>query len=89
MMLIPCPWCGPRNVTEFSYGGDADAARPCDPHTMPDAAWADSVYLRDNPRGPHEELWQHSAGCRRWIRVKRDTLTHEVFASRPTGGAQP
>ena len=23
MMLIPCPWCGQRNQTEFTYGGDA------------------------------------------------------------------
>ncbi|MDQ2918068.1 MAG: sarcosine oxidase subunit delta, partial [Pseudomonadota bacterium] len=22
-MLIPCPWCGPRNQIEFTYGGDA------------------------------------------------------------------
>ena len=81
MMLIPCPWCGPRDVTEFSYGGDADARPPAD--DAPESAWSAYVYLRENPRGAHDELWQHSAGCRRWIRVKRNTLTHEVLGSAP------
>ena len=22
MLLIPCPWCGPRPQTDFTYGGD-------------------------------------------------------------------
>ena len=83
MMLIPCPYCGPRNVTEFTYAGDADVKRPADAAAVSEAEWAAYVYLRDNPRGPHDELWQHSAGCRRFIRVKRDTLTHEVFGSEP------
>ncbi len=83
MILLPCPYCGPRNVTEFTYGGDANVVRPKDPPTVSDLEWVDYVYFRDNPRGPHEELWQHSSGCRRWIRVKRDTLTHEVFGSQP------
>ncbi len=26
-----------------------------------DEEWYDYVYLRDNPRGPHRELWQHHA----------------------------
>ena len=78
-MLIPCPWCGERDVTEFTYGGDANARQPAD--SAPLDEWAAYVYLRDNPCGPHDELWQHSAGCRRWIRVRRNTLTHEVLGS--------
>jgi len=78
MMLIPCPYCGPRDVTEYTYGGDA-ADPPGASDAMSLAAWNDFVYQRDNPRGSHDELWQHSGGCRRWLRVKRDTLTHEVF----------
>src|SRR3546814_8270426 len=27
-MLIPCPHCGPRDVGEFTYGGDATKERP-------------------------------------------------------------
>lgn len=85
MMLIPCPYCGPRDVTEFSYGGDAGALEP--PAGASEAESAAQVYLRDNPRGPHDELWQHSTGCRRWIAVTRNTLTHEVLGSRPARSA--
>lgn len=83
MMLIPCPYCGPRDVTELTYGGDANVTRPEDPQAVSDAEWVRYIYIRDNPRGPHDELWQHSAGCRRWLRVRRDTLTHEVFGASP------
>ena len=77
MILIPCPHCGPRAQIEFSYGGDATVVRP-DPDAVDTQAWLDHVYLRDNPRGPHLEWWQHSAGCRAWIKVRRDTLTHAI-----------
>ena len=87
MMLLPCPYCGPRDVTEFAYGGDGATVRPIDPQAVSDVQWVSYVYIRDNPRGPHDELWQHSAGCRRWIRVRRDTLTHHVLSSAPA--AQP
>ena len=89
MMLIPCPYCGQRNVTEFTYGGDADVKRPEDPSAVSESVWISYVYLRDNPRGPHDELWQHSAGCRRWVRVKRNTLTHDVLGSAPTAATKP
>lgn len=77
-MLIPCPYCGARDAQEFSYRGDATLTRP-DP-AAPDAAdtFHDYVYLRDNPAGPHRELWYHAAGCRRWIEAARDTRTHEI-----------
>ena len=26
-MLIPCPWCGERDESEFSFGGDAHLER--------------------------------------------------------------
>jgi len=81
MLLIPCPHCGPRDYTEFTYGGDASVRRPSNPYTLSDETWAAYVYLRDNPRGEHDELWQHSSGCRRWITVRRNTYTHDVVAS--------
>ena len=37
------------------------------------------VYNRVSPRGKHLELWQHLSGCRKWIKVERDTATHEIF----------
>jgi heterotetrameric sarcosine oxidase delta subunit len=82
MLLIPCPWCGPRAQIEFTYGGDATVKQP--PADAPAATWGEFVYLRDNPAGPHDEFWHHSAGCRQWFRLQRDTLTHEIL-----DGAQP
>ena len=79
MLLIPCPWCGLRNQIEFTYGGDATLRRPSPDDG--DDAWFHFVYLRDNPCGPHDELWHHSAGCRSWLRIRRDTRTHEILAS--------
>ena len=86
MLLIPCPCCGLRAQIEFTYGGDATIKLP--EADASEAAWAEYVYLRDNPAGPHDELWHHSAGCRQWIRVRRDTLTHEILGSaRPGAGS--
>ena len=80
-MRIPCPFCGPRGNEEFTYLGDASLRRP-DPNA-PNAmqAFHDYVYLRDNPAGPHEELWYHANGCRGWLHVDRDTRTHEVLGA--------
>jgi heterotetrameric sarcosine oxidase delta subunit len=43
--------------------------------------WLDHIYLRENLRGPHLEWWQHHSGCRAWIKVRRDTATHEVLGA--------
>ena len=77
MIRIKCPFCGERDHSEFTYGGDATKVRP--EHGSNDMeAWLDCVYLRDNPRGSHREYWHHTHGCRQWLIVERDTLTHEV-----------
>ena len=78
-MRITCTHCGPRDHSEFAYGGDAARAYPGLDCTDT-ATWHDYVFLRDNPRGRHAEYWHHVHGCRRWLRVERDTVTHEIFA---------
>lgn len=85
MMQIRCPWCGDRAQIEFSYGGDGSVQRPRDPEAVSSEEWFAYVYLRRNEKGPHLELWQHIAGCRRWLLVRRDTLTHEIEETRPAG----
>ncbi|HTB39101.1 MAG TPA: sarcosine oxidase subunit delta [Reyranella sp.] len=80
MLRIACPHCGTRDHTEFTYGGDATVKRPS--ADAPMASWHEAVYLRSNPRGVHGELWQHTQGCRAWIVVHRDTLTHEILETR-------
>ena len=81
MLRIACPHCGTRDHVEFSYGGDATVKRPTADAPI-GRGLARLVYLRDNPRGVHDELWQHTQGCRAWIVVHRDTLTHEILETR-------
>lgn len=76
MMLLPCPWCGHRNVSEFRYVGEL-TPRP-DPATTTPARWREYLYLRANRCGPVVERWYHRMGCRRYLVVERDTLTNQV-----------
>jgi sarcosine oxidase, subunit delta len=79
MLLIPCPWCGPRDETEFKYGGQAGIVSPADPDALTDEEWVEYLFLRDNPKGPFRERWYHVAGCRRWFDRTRDTFTYEFL----------
>jgi methylglutamate dehydrogenase subunit B len=76
-MLIPCPYCGARDVSEFTYQGDGNRTRP-DPAATDQAEWNAYVYDRRNPAGEHHEIWQHSGGCRAHLAVTRNTLTHKI-----------
>ena len=78
-MIIPCPYCGPRDVREFTYKGAALLDRPAP--DAGEAAWDDFVHLRDNPAGRTRDLWHHGGGCSAWVVVERDTVSHEVFGS--------
>lgn len=83
-MRIHCPFCGVRDHAEFAYGGDAAA------YPALDAAaeeWHEAVFLRENVRGVQSETWQHISGCRMWLLVQRDTLSHEIHSVRPANVA--
>ena len=79
MMRIECPWCGVRDQTEFSCGGENHISRPENPANTSDARWADYLFYRNNIKGLHYERWVHTYGCRQWFNVARDTVTHEIF----------
>jgi len=89
MLLIDCPYCGPRDEVEFHYGGQAHIARPTNGEALTDAQWADYLFMRDNPKGPFRERWSHTAGCRRWFNMLRDTATHRIVASYKVGDPPP
>ncbi len=89
MLLIPCPYCGAREETEFTCGGEAHIARPLEPEKLSDAAWGDYVFMRKNPKGVHYERWMHAKGCRRYFNVARDTVTHEIYAVYEMGQPAP
>ncbi len=81
MLLIRCPWCGPREELEFRNGGEAHIARPADAMNISDAEYAQYLFMRKNPKGWHYERWNHAAGCRRWFNALRHTVTHEIAAT--------
>lgn len=94
MLLITCPWCGPRDEAEFRYGGQAHVPYPQAPADLTDEEWARYLFFRANPQGPFAERWSHAAGCRRWFNAVRDTSTNEVLAvyqpgERPPAAAEP
>ncbi|MCZ8547778.1 sarcosine oxidase subunit delta [Mesorhizobium qingshengii] len=84
MQLFPCPFCGPRDETEFHYGGDAGNARP-DGTQVPIDRWANYLYLRTNPKGTTREIWVHMT-CGEFFVMDRDTVTHKVLSSAALGG---
>ena len=77
MLTIPCPHCGMRDETEFLNGGEA-AMRPERPEDLSDDEWSAWLFTHDNPRGPLDERWFHAFGCRRWLVLRRDTVTHAI-----------
>ena len=77
MLRINCPFCGLRDHDEFSYEGDARVSYPS-LENRDEKAWYRAVFLRDNPRGGHAEYWYHQQGCKMWLIVERDTVTHEI-----------
>lgn len=85
MLIIDCPYCGTREEAEFACGGEAHIARPLAENSITDAEFADYLFLRDNPKGLFLERWRHTAGCRRWFNVARDTVTHEIVEIYPMG----
>jgi len=77
-MRIKCPLCGDRDSREFSVmGHETYMTRPTDEGWS--AAWDNYLHLRDNAAGVTRELWYHGAGCTSWLRVERDTVTHDIL----------
>jgi heterotetrameric sarcosine oxidase delta subunit len=89
MLVIPCPFCGPRAEIEFRCGGEAHIVRPADPVTLSDEEWAEYLFMRRNPKGIHHERWWHVHGCRRWFNVTRDTVSDRILAVYPMGAPPP
>ena len=89
MLLIACPWCGTRPESEFHYGGEAHIARPSDPGLLDDAAWAEILYMRSNPKGVHYERWRHIHGCGQFFNCVRDTVSDRILATYKPGEPKP
>ncbi len=40
------------------------------------------MYLMENTPGPQDERWFHLYGCRRWLDLRRDTVTNALEPGR-------
>ncbi len=72
-MKVPCPFCGPRLYTEFTFGGELR-----DTESPDSDADFERVYLRENAPTIQTERWFHTYGCRRWLTLRRDTVTNHI-----------
>ena len=77
-LLVPCPNCGLREFTEFSYGGETN---PRPEPGAPSEKLADYLFVRRNASGEQQEWWYHRGGCRSWFLAKRNTETNRFVDS--------
>jgi heterotetrameric sarcosine oxidase delta subunit len=70
-----CPNCGPREVTDFGFGGEL-TTRPTETPSFTELNRY--IYFRRNVAGRQREWWVHRSGCGQWFVAERDTTTNEV-----------
>jgi sarcosine oxidase subunit delta len=78
MKIISCPLNGPRNSSEFAYGGEVRV----EPAGTDDPSWADFVWCRENRAGVVREWWCHVPSGY-WFIAERNTVTDEFLATYP------
>ena len=87
MLILSCPNCGQRNVSEFRFGGE-NSPRPQSPMAASEAEWTEYLYLRANKMvGSQVEWWYHQAGCGLWFLAERDRAANEVVRTYMWEGA--
>ncbi len=84
MKMLTCPLNGPRNISEFSYGGEVE--RMPDPQTASTQAWVDYVFMHENSAGVVREWWCHTATAY-WFIAERNTVTDEIIRTYPASEA--
>lgn len=77
VMRLACPICGVRDSREFTYRGSARLLERPDADEGLDA-FHDYVNIRENVAGLNTELWHHTMGCSAWLKVERNTVSHEI-----------
>ena len=82
--LIDCPHCGVRPTEEFTPKGEVAGQPPALDADIQN--WVEYVHFRRNPRGRLLEHWHHHGGCRRWLVIERDTVTHQVYSVQDAAG---
>ena len=80
MQYFPCPFCGPREETEFHFAAEAGKPRPEPAAQVSAQSWAAYLYLSAAPKGEAHEIWVHRS-CGEFFVMKRNTETRAVLAT--------
>lgn len=80
MQLFSCPFCGPRDETEFLFGGEAGKVRPEPAPDISAEDWSSFLHRVKNPRGDTREIWVHQT-CGEFFLMERNTVDHTVAAT--------
>ncbi|MEG5264021.1 sarcosine oxidase subunit delta [Pseudomonas sp. JDS28PS106] len=76
MKVMTCPLNGPRNISEFTYGGEFKQMP--DARTCTDAEWADYVFNSEDTLGVVLEWWMHTPSSY-WFLAERHTGSDEII----------
>lgn len=75
MKIMNCPLNGPRNISEFVYGGEVKAMPELN---CSDKEWAEYVFYHDNTIRIVQEWWFHSPSGY-WFIAERHTGSDEII----------
>jgi len=81
MKILNCPLNGPRNISEFVWGGEVKAMP--EPGAS-DREWGAYVFLENNSAGVVREWWCH-VPTSFWFIAERNTVTDEIVRTYPAG----
>jgi sarcosine oxidase subunit delta len=99
MKILNCPLNGPRNISEFVWGGEVKAMPD---RSVSDREWGAYVFLENNSAGVVREWWCH-VPTSFWFIAERNTVTDEIirtylaaelfkervaFVAKPEGGGE-
>lgn len=82
MKIMNCPLNGPRNISEFVWGGEVKPMP--DPARVGDLEWAEWLFLENNEAGVVREWWCH-VPTSFWFIAERNTITDEILKTYPAG----
>ena len=74
MKILNCPLNGPRNISEFAFGGEVQEMPAANAGVR---EWAAYVFIENNTRGVVREWWIHLPSSY-WFIAERNTATNEV-----------
>ena len=79
MFLIKCPYCGERDQSEFSCGGEAHIVRPENPPNLTDDQWADYLFMKKNITNKIGTIIGSSFSAHRLVKKMDEVISKYLF----------